>query len=87
MTAGEFIRQKRNREKMSQEQLARIIGISETYLDDIERGGKALTLELFIGVITAFDMEKDESTELAHLMAEENGLLKVFLEAYKRKEE
>ena len=52
-----IIKNKREKLKLSQHQLAKKLGITQTFLSEIERGRKNPSLEQFFKICEALDIE------------------------------
>lgn len=57
---GQRIRKYRKANRLSQEQLAEIIGISITHLSHIETGNTKLSLSVFVSIAKALSIQTDE---------------------------
>jgi len=57
---GKRIQTTRKNKKISQEQLASMIGISESHISQIERGIKSPSVEILIGIAVALKVSVDE---------------------------
>lgn len=78
MFIGQRIKELRRAGGLSQESLAERMGISSKYLSSIERGKENPTLDTFIGIATALDVELCELFNCSHHGKTENEL-KVFI--------
>jgi transcriptional regulator with XRE-family HTH domain len=67
---GRAIRRERRGQRLSQESLAELSGMSRTYISQIESGSASLSLEAFIAVASALKMTPSE------LLHEAEGLAK-----------
>jgi transcriptional regulator with XRE-family HTH domain len=56
---GKRIREQRELQKLKQEQLAEMVGISNIHLSEIERGNKTPSMEAFIRIVNALDVPAD----------------------------
>lgn len=57
---GKRIRQIRKAKKWSQDMLAKKCGISMSFLGHIERGTRIMSLETFVSICTALEVDADE---------------------------
>lgn len=57
---GQRIRKIRKANRLSQEQLAELVGISVTHMSHIETGNTKLSLEVFAEIAQALDARSDE---------------------------
>ena len=56
---GKRIREARKQKKMTQWKLAEIIGVTDVYISEIERGNKMPSIPLFISIVEALDISAD----------------------------
>ena len=56
---GERIREERLKRRLTQEKLAEAVDISTTYIGQIERGEKSLTLDTFVGIANCLELSMD----------------------------
>lgn len=56
---GERIREERLKRHLTQEKLAEAVDISTTYMGQIERGEKSLTLDTLVKITNNFDVTAD----------------------------
>ena len=56
---GTRLKEARNQRKLTQEQLAEMLGIGTTYISDIERGAKFPSLSLFIKIVDTLGASSD----------------------------
>ena len=56
---GKRIREARKLKNMTQAKLAEIIGITDVYISEIERGNKMPSIPLFIAIVEALDISAD----------------------------
>ena len=59
-TLGERIYESRKRRKLTQSDLAEMVGISNTYLSHIENGSKNMSMDTFIDIVNALGVTADE---------------------------
>ena len=76
---GLRIRTRRCAKQMTQEQLAKQIGISTSFLGHIERGSRVLSVETLMSVCNALEMTPNdllctEGKALAHALPERIGI-------------
>ena len=57
---GERIYEARKRRKLTQSDLAEMVGISNTYLSHIENGSKNMSMDTFIDIANALGVTADE---------------------------
>jgi transcriptional regulator with XRE-family HTH domain len=57
---GNRIREERQKRKLTQEKLAEIIGISDSFVGTIERGDRILSLETLVKFANAFGITVDK---------------------------
>ena len=57
---GERIYEARKRRKLTQSDLAEMVGISNTYLSHIENGSKNMSMDTFIDICNALGVTADE---------------------------
>ena len=56
---GNRIREERQRARLTQEQLAELVGCNESYIGQIERGAKNPSLEIIVGIANALNVTVD----------------------------
>lgn len=56
---GERIREERTKRHLTQEKLAESVDISTTYMGQIERGEKSLTLDTLVKIVNYFELTID----------------------------
>lgn len=56
---GSRIREERQRARLTQEQLAELVGCNESYIGQIERGVKNPSLEIIVGIANALNVTVD----------------------------
>ena len=59
-TLGERIYEIRKKRKLTQSELAEMVGISNTYLSHIENGSKNMSMDTFIDIVNALGVTADE---------------------------
>lgn len=57
---GERIYESRKKRKLTQSDLAEMVGISNTYLSHIENGSKNMSMDTFIDIVNALGVTPDE---------------------------
>lgn len=57
---GRMIRQKRNEMKLTQEQLAEVVGISATYLRGVEHGNHSITWKIWLTLCKTLQLDINE---------------------------
>jgi transcriptional regulator with XRE-family HTH domain len=57
---GRRIRAERNKQKISQEQLAEMVGVGTTHISHIETGNTKMSIMVFIAIINALNVSSDE---------------------------
>lgn len=57
---GNRIRAKRNSRNLTQEEVAFIVGITASYLGQLERGGRGLTVEKLVKIAQALNTDPSE---------------------------
>lgn len=57
---GKQIRNKRKEKKITQEQLAELVGISTTYLRSVEHGKYSITWKLWLKICIALQLDINE---------------------------
>ena len=56
---GKRIREARKQKKLTQEKLAELVGVTDVYISEIERGNKMPSIPLFISIVEALDISAD----------------------------
>lgn len=64
---GKMIRSKRNEKKITQEQLAELVGISATYLRSVERGDHSISWKIWLALCKTLQLDINEITDKIHL--------------------
>ena len=57
---GKMIRKKRNEMKLTQEQLAELVGISATYLRGVEHGNHSITWKIWLTLCKTLQLDINE---------------------------
>jgi transcriptional regulator with XRE-family HTH domain len=57
---GRRVREERNRQKISQEKLAEMVGVGTTHISHIETGNNIPSMKTFIAIINALNLSSDE---------------------------
>ena len=60
---GKMIRSKRNEKKITQEQLAELVGISATYLRSVERGDHSISWKIWLSLCKTLQLDIKEITD------------------------
>ena len=84
---GERIRSIRKEKKMSQEELAHLASLSSTYIGQVERGEKNITIESLSNITNALDISLEEvfrSSEQTAKLVNNEILLKIVDKLYDR---
>ena len=64
---GRMIRQKRNEMKLTQEQLAEVVGISATYLRGVEHGNHSISWKIWLALCKTLQLDIKEITDKIHI--------------------
>lgn len=56
---GKRIREARKQKSLTQQQLAEMLGITDVYVSEIERGNKMPSIPLFIAIVETLDISAD----------------------------
>ena len=56
---GKRIREARKQKSLTQQQLAEMLGITDVYVSEIERGNKMPSIPLFIAIVEVLDISAD----------------------------
>src|SRR5688572_32155360 len=70
---GEFVRAQRRLAQVSQRNLARMSGVSDSYLSQIERGNYRPSPQVLKALATAFGLEPKQLYTMLGFMDEEDG--------------
>jgi transcriptional regulator with XRE-family HTH domain len=70
---GEFVRAQRRLAQVSQRNLARMSGVSDSYLSQIERGNYRPSPQILKALATAFGLEPKQLYTMLGFMDEEDG--------------
>lgn len=57
---GKTIRSKRNEKKITQEQLAELVGISATYLRSVEHGNHSITWKIWLNICKELQLDVND---------------------------
>lgn len=61
---GKMVRGKRKEQKISQEQLAELVGISATYLRGVEHGNHSITWKIWLRICVALQLDIGEIVDM-----------------------
>ena len=57
---GKLIRSKRHEQKITQKQLAKLVGISATYLRGVEHGNHSITWKIWLSICKVLNLDIHE---------------------------